>query len=272
MANACCSQISLRYRLTGPNYAVVSACSSSTTAIGLAFRMVRDGYADQALCGGTEAPVDPAVFAAWDNLGVLSRNPDPLRACRPFDAARDGCVLGEGAGALFVETLDSAETRGAQVRAEIRGFGESSDADHITRPNAEGQACAMVRAMESAGLRPDGIGLINAHGTATAANDACESRAIHLAFGEHAGRIIVGASKSFFGHLLGASGVVETIASVLTLERRRMPPNLNLDRADPECPLRLAGPEPAPHDGTALMKNSFGFGGNNAVLVLTRGT
>jgi 3-oxoacyl-[acyl-carrier-protein] synthase II len=270
MANALSAHTSLRFRLTGPNYVVVCACASATTAIGIGFRMVRDGHAERVLCGGADAVFDPATFAAWNNLGVMSRNPDPLRACRPFDAERDGCVLGEGAGALVLESLAGARRRRAAVRAEICGYGETSDAEHITRPSVEGQARAIRAALRSAELAPGDVGFINAHGTATRANDECESRTIREVFGDAADHIPVASNKSFYGHLLGASGAVETVAAILGLERRRVPANLNLDRPDPACNLRLVGPQPLALDAPVVMKNSFGFGGNNAVLVLRR--
>ena len=270
MANAVTAQISMRFRLTGPNYVIVSACTSSTTAIGTAFRMIRDGYADRALCGGADSVFDPFVYGAWNNLGVMSKNPDPARACRPFDAARDGCVLGEGAGALVLESLDAARGRGARIRAEIGGFGESSDAEHITSPSADGQARAIRAAMEDAGLRPADIGFINAHGTATRANDECESQSIRLAFGNAADRIPVASNKSFFGHLLGAAGAVETIATILGLESGTVPPNLNLDNPDPACNLPFVGSTAMNVSSPVAMKNNFGFGGNNAVLILRR--
>lgn len=270
MANAISAQVSMRFRLTGPNYMVVCACTSSTAAIGLAYRMIRDGYAEHVLCGGADAMLDPATFGAWNNLGVMSRNPDHAKACRPFDADRDGCVLGEGAGALVLESLENARARGARIRAEICGYGETSDAEHITRPSIKGQSRAIQVALESAGLRPEDIGFINAHGTATRANDECEAQSIRAALGAAADRIPVASNKSFFGHLLGASGVVESIVGILGLEHRRVPPNLNLDRPDPACNLRLVGSSPMDLDAPILMKNSFGFGGNNAVLVIRR--
>jgi 3-oxoacyl-[acyl-carrier-protein] synthase II len=270
MANAISSQLSLHFRLTGSNYMTVSACTSSTIAIGIAFRMIRDGYARAVLCGGSEALVDPANFASWDNLGVMSRSADPAAACRPFDRGRDGCVLGEGAGALVLESLDSALDRGVRIRAEICGFGESSDADHITRPSVAGQAAAMRDALRCAGISPSDVGFINAHGTATRANDACESQSIRQTFGDAADHIPVASNKSYFGHLLGASGAVETIATALGLEAQRVPPNLNVTDQDPECPLRLVGSCSEPLAAPVAMKNSFGFGGSNAVLVLRR--
>jgi len=270
MFNSISSRISIEMGLGGPNYAVVSACSSATVAIGIAFRMVRDGDADRVLCGGSDAMFEPVSFSAWDNLGVMSRNPDAAAACRPFARDRDGFVLGEGAGALVIESLDCATARHAAVRAEIAGFGESSDATHITRPDPDGEARAMRAALKSAAMTPNQIGFINSHGTATLASDESESRAIRAVFGAATPRTPVSASKSFVGHLLGAAGAVETIVSILGLESGRLPPNLNLDDPDPLCDLCFVGPQPIETGATAAMNNSFGFGGNNAVLILRR--
>lgn len=272
MANVVSSQVSMRYRLTGSNYVIISACSSGTNAIGTAFRMIRDGYADRVLCGGSDSVFDPFVYAGWNNLGVMSKNPIPEQSCRPFDAARDGCVLGEGAGALVLESLDCAQGRGARIRGEVTGFGESSDAEHITTPSPEGQARAIRAALESAGLQPNDVGFINAHGTATKANDTCESQSIRLAMGDAADGIPVASNKSFFGHLLGGSGAVETIVTLLGLEAGKVPPNLNLDHPDPACNLNLVGNTAMDIPSPVALKNSFGFGGDNAVLVLRRWT
>ncbi len=270
MYNAISSGLSIHFRLTGANFMVVSACTSATNAIGTAFRMVRDGYAETVLCGGAEGFFDPFFYGVWDNLGVLSTNPDPARACRPFDADRDGCVLGEGAGALVIESLERARGRGARVRGEILGYGESSDAAHRTHPSAAGQAQAMRQALADAGVEPAELGVINAHGTATHQNDLCESRSIRDVLGAAVDRVPVVANKSYFGHTLGASGALETIATLLSLETGTVPPNLNLERPDPECDVRLVGSEPMAIESPLAMKNSFGFGGGNGVLVLRR--
>jgi 3-oxoacyl-[acyl-carrier-protein] synthase II len=248
----------------------VSACAAGTNAIGTAFRQIRNGYSDVVLCGGVDAFLDPFFFGVWNNIPALSRNPDPARACRPFDADRDGLVLGEGAGALVLESLDSAERRGARIRGEVAGYGESSDAGHITHPSVEGQAEAIRRALASAGVAPSEIGFINAHGTATRANDVTESRSIRAALGDAAASIPVASNKSYFGHTLGAAGGIETIVTLLGLEAGKVPPNLNLDNPDPECELCLVGDQPLEIDSPVAMKNSFGFGGGNAVLILKR--
>jgi 3-oxoacyl-[acyl-carrier-protein] synthase II len=271
MANAVSSQIAIRYRLTGPNYVITSACTSATTAIGTAFRMIKDGYIDKALCGGSDTIFEPLSLIAWDRLGVMSKNPDPLTACRPFDRDRDGCVIGEGAAALVLETLESAKARGATIRAEIAGYGESSDAKHITAPDAEGQARSMRAALESAGIKPDALGAINAHGTATTANDPTECESVKMVMGEAAASIPIASLKPYFGHLLGGSGAIETLAAVLSLEEGLLPPVLNLDNPDPASDgLCFTGSSPSPLQRPYILKNSFGFGGNNGVLVLRR--
>lgn len=270
MYNAISAGLSIHFGLTGANYMIVSACTSATNAIGSAFRQVRDGYAEAVLCGGADGFFDPFFYGVWNNLGVLSTNPDPERACRPFDAARDGTILGEGAGALVIEPLERARARGARIRGEILGYGESSDASHLTTPSVEGQAKAMQSALDEAGVAPRELGMVNAHGTATRSNDVCESHSIRKVLGAAADRVPVVANKSYFGHTLGASGALETIATLLALEARVVPPNLNLDDPDPECDVALAGAEPAAMDSALAMKNSFGFGGGNGVLVLRR--
>jgi 3-oxoacyl-[acyl-carrier-protein] synthase II len=270
MMNTITANISIHFRLTGSNQTIVSACTSATNAIGQSFRMVRDGHADAVLCGGVDASLDPFYYGVWNNLGVFSTIPEPERALRPFDADRAGTLLGEGAGALMIETLESAERRGAAIRGEIVGYGESSDASNMTAPSAAGQAKAITRALDSAGLSPNDIDFINAHGTATQANDVTESQSIRQALGSAADAIPVSANKSYFGHTLGASGALESVVTILGLERGVLPPNLNLDNPDPECRVRLVGSEPMELAGTLAMKNSFGFGGGNGVLVFRR--
>ena len=271
MYNSISAGVSIHFRLTGINYVVVSACTSATNAIGMAYRMVRDGYADTVLSGGADGFFDPFYFGVWNNLGVMSENPDPARACRPFDAGRDGTVFGEGAGMLVVESWDRARSRGARIRGEIVGYGESSDASHLTSPSAEGQAVAMRAALESARIEPADLGAVNAHGTATRANDLCESESIRAVLGDATGRVAVSANKSYFGHTLGASGAIEAIAALLGIERGVLPPNLNLENPDPDCNVRLVGGEPESLERPLVMKNSFGFGGSNGVLVLGPG-
>jgi len=268
--NSISSMISIRFRLTGPNYAVTSACTSALNAIGIGFRMIRDGYIDCALCGGTDAMFIPAIYGAWDRIGAMSENPDPEKASRPFDRDRDGFVLGEGAGMILMETNESAKARGARVRGEIAGYGESSDATHIAKPDKDGQIIALKAALADAQTRPSEIGYINAHGTGTTANDESESQAIREVFGSSADQVLVGSNKSLFGHLMGASGAVETIATIMGLEAGRVPPNLNLDNPDPACNLRFVSGTATDISSPLALKNSFGFGGNNAVMVLRR--
>ncbi len=270
MSNLVSSQVSIQFGLTGPNYTISSACTSSVNAIGTAFRMIRDGYADCAVCGGAETFFSPTLFGVWDRLGVMSTNADPALACRPFDAERNGFVLGEGAGILVLEAAEVARKRGARLRGEIAGYGESSDADHIARPNEAGQARAIAAALADAGTGPWEIGFINAHGTATDANDECEAKSIRRVFGDAADDVPVVSNKSYFGHMLGAAGAVETIATLLGLEAGRVPPNLNLEKPDPACKLRFVTGKPLDVASPVAMKESFGFGGNNGVLILRR--
>jgi 3-oxoacyl-[acyl-carrier-protein] synthase II len=270
MANAISSRISIRYRFTGANFVIISACTSAANAIGTAFRMLRDGYADCVLTGGSEAIFSPDVYAGWDALGMMSKNPQPQQACRPFDVARDGCVLGEGAGALVIETLQHAQQRGAEVRGEIIGYGESSDAAHITLPNPQGQSLAIDAALTDACVVPGEVGYINAHGTATPSSDESESAAIRMTMGSHVSTIPVGSNKSFLGHTIGASGALESIVTIMGLERRTVPANLNLDEPDPACDIRLVGRDPMTIESPVAIKNSFGFGGGNGVLVFRR--
>ena len=270
MANALAANISITFQITGANYVVTSACTSATNAMGIAFRMISDGHAEAVLCGGADTPFNPFHYACWNNLGVLSTIPEPERALRPFAVDRAGTLLGEGAGALLLESLDSARRRGARIRGEVVGYGESSDATHITGPSVAGQAKAIRAALASARLDPSAIGYINSHGTGTEANDATESQAIAEAMGAAGESIPVGATKSYFGHTLGASGAIESIGTLLALEHRIIPPNLNLETSDPSCRLNFAGSHPAPFNGEYAMKNSFGFGGGNAVVILRR--
>jgi 3-oxoacyl-[acyl-carrier-protein] synthase II len=270
MYNAISAGISIHFGLTGANFVIVSACAAGTNALGTAFRQVRDGHADIVLAGGVDAFFDPFFFGVWNNLGVLSKIPDPDRACRPFDADRDGLVLGEGSGALILESLESAERRGARIRGEVMGYGESSDASHITSPSVEGQATAMRRALESAELAPSEVGFVNAHGTATHTNDACESSSIRAVLGDAADTVPVASNKPFFGHTLGAAGAIETVVTLLGLEAGQVPRSLNLDTPDPDCDLCFVGDEPLSIESPVAMKNSFGFGGGNAVLILKR--
>ena len=220
------------------------------------------------LTGGADGFFNPFFYGAWNNLGVLSKIPEPERACRPFDRDRDGCILGEGAAALVLESLDSARERGAQIRGEIVGYGETSDATHITSPSVEGQTQAMRRALDDARLDPTAIGFVNAHGTATQANDETEGQSIRATLGDATDSIPVASNKSYFGHTMGASGALETVVTLLGLETGRVPANLNLEHPDPACRIHPVGDRSMDLDCTYAMKNSFGFGGGNGVLIL----
>jgi 3-oxoacyl-[acyl-carrier-protein] synthase II len=268
MYNAISANLSMHFQLTGANYVVVSACTSAANALGDAQRRIRHGEAQIVLAGGADGFLDPFFYGVWNNLGVLSPNPDPALVCRPFDVERQGPARGEGSGMLVLEALSSARRRGARIRAEVLGYGESSDAGHITGPSVDGQARAITRALASAGVAPEEVGYVNAHGTATLSNDATECAALRLALEGAADTARVGSCKSFLGHTLGASGALEAAITVLALERLQAPPNFNLANPDPQCDVRLVGRQPEAIDHPVALKNSFGFGGGNAVLVL----
>jgi len=261
MPNAAASMITMRHGITGPAWTVATACSSSNHALGQAFWAVRDGLADRALSGGSEAPFNPGFLKAWEAMRVIA--PD---TCRPFSLDRKGIILGEGAGILVLETLDAARARGARIYAEIAGFGMSSDAHHITQPSADGAAAAIRMALDDASLPPEAIGYINAHGTGTAANDVTETRSLKQVFGTHASRLAVSSTKSMHGHALGAAGALEAVATSLALYHGLLPPTANYSSPDPECDLDVL-PNAARHAKVdAALSNSFAFGGLNAVL------
>jgi 3-oxoacyl-[acyl-carrier-protein] synthase II len=268
MHNAISAALSLQFKLTGTNYMVVSACTSASNAMGMAFRMIRDGYVDTVLTGGADAFFNPFYFGIWNNIPALSKIEDPLKACRPFAEDRDGTVLGEGAGVLIFESHEKALARGATILGEILGYGESSDAKHITSPDADGQVKAMRMALNDAGIKPEELSFINSHGTATKGNDSCESESIRTVLGEAVDHVPVSANKSYFGHTLGASGALESITSLLSFKHRTVPGNLNLENPDPVCNVNLIGPDPVSIKQGPVMKNSFGFGGGNGVLIL----
>jgi 3-oxoacyl-[acyl-carrier-protein] synthase II len=261
-------QISITFGARGPNYTTVSACSSAGHAIGDAFKTIRDGDADVMITGGAEAAVSPMSLGGFASMKALSRRNDaPERASRPFDAERDGFVLGEGAGTLILEDLDHARARGAQVYAEVLGAGFTADAYHQTNPSEEGPARAMRLALKQAGRRPEEVGYINAHGTSTPVGDKNETAAIRAVFGDHAHRLAVSSTKSMTGHLLGASGAVESIACILAVRHGIVPPTINLEHPDPECDLDYVPHRARPMEVAVAMNNSFGFGGHNAVAI-----
>lgn len=263
-------QVSMLLGAKGPNYSVVSACSSAADTIGQAFEAIRRGDVDLALAGGSEAAICPIGVSGFNACQALStRNDDPLRASRPFDAERDGFVLGEGGAALVLESLDSAVSRGAEPIAEMTGYGSTADAYHITQPAPEGEgaARAMSNALAQARTTPEEIGYVNAHGTSTPLNDKYETMAIKAVFGEEAYKVPISSTKSMTGHLLGASGALEAVATVLALSKWAIPPTTNLENPDPECDLDYTPHLPKRGRVRAAMSNSFGFGGHNASLV-----
>nr|PZN91312.1 MAG: beta-ketoacyl-[acyl-carrier-protein] synthase II [bacterium] len=265
--------VSMRYGLRGPNFATVSACASSAHAVATAFRIVQRGEADMVIAGGAEATVTPLTMAGFSAMKALSRrNEDPQRASRPFDAERDGFVLGEGAGALVVESLESALDRGANILGEIIGVGQTADAYHLTAPAPEGAGAqlAMRAALEDAGCVPEDVDYINAHGTSTPANDLNETLAVKAVFGDHAYRLIMGSTKSMTGHLLGAAGAVEAIISLLVCANGEIPPTINFSTPDPECDLDYAHNRRVKRDVEVALSNSFGFGGHNVCIAVRR--
>jgi len=261
MANAGASQISMETGITGPTYTVSTACSSANHAIGQAFRLVRDGLADVAITGGSEAPFTIGMLKAWEAMRVIA--PD---TCRPFSKDRRGMVLGEGGGMMILEPMDAARARGAKVYAEVCGMGMSSDAHHLTQPAVEGPARAMREALQEAGIAPEEIGYINAHGTGTPGNDPVETKAIRMVFGGHADKLAVSSTKSTHGHALGAAGALEAVATVLALSNGILPPTLNYNERDPECDLDYIPNQPRAARVGAALSNSFAFGGLNAVV------
>jgi 3-oxoacyl-[acyl-carrier-protein] synthase II len=264
-------QVSIQLGLKGPNFSTVSACASGAHAIGEALRLIRAGDADVILAGGTESTITPMAMAGFGSARALStRNDDPTRASRPFDLERDGFVIGEGAAVLVLEREDHARRRGAEPLCELAGYGASGDAYHMTAPCADGDgaARAMERALDDAGLDPEEVQHINAHGTSTPAGDPAEVAAIKRVFGEHARRLMVSSTKSMTGHLLGAAGGLEAAVTAMTLARGIVPPTINLERPDPICDLDFVPNQARTLRVTAALSNSFGFGGHNVTLAV----
>lgn len=265
--------IAIKYRLKGPNYATVTACASATHAIGFAARNIMYGDADVMVAGGCESTITPLAIAGFQNMKALSsRNDEPQKASRPFDLERDGFIVGEGAGILVLEEYEFAKKRNANIIAELVGFGMSDDGYHITAPDPEGKGAiyAMQMALNDAGLNPCDIDYINAHGTSTYFNDKIETLSIKTVFKEHAYKLAVSSTKSMTGHLLGAAGGVEAVFSVMVIENSIIPPTINLEHPDPECDLFYVPNLPIEKQVNAVMSNSFGFGGANAVLVFKK--
>ena len=261
MANGGASAISLKYGITGPVFTIATACSSSAHALGQALMLVRSGMCDFAISGGSEAPMSYGILKAWEAMRVVSPT-----VCRPFSRDRNGMMLGEGAAMLTVEALDHALARGARPIAEIVGFGMSSDAHHITQPSADGAAKAMRLAMKDAGISPEQVGYVNAHGTGTTVNDVTETKAIHMAFGSHASKLAISSTKAMHGHTLGAAGALESTAAIMALAHGFAPPTIHYNEPDPECDLDYVPNCPRKGDFEYAISNSFAFGGLNAVL------
>jgi nodulation protein E len=261
MTNAGASAIAMELALRGPAFTVSTACSSANHALGQAMWLIRHGAAEVALAGGSEAPFCRGHLKAWEALRAVS--PD---TCRPFSRDRAGMILGEGAAILVLEEMERAVARGARIYAELAGFGMSADAFHLTQPSPEGAAHAMRAALLDAGLRPEDIGYVNAHGTGTAANDPAEAKALRLVFGDRARQLPVSSTKSMHGHALGAAGALEGVATVLALHHGVLPPTANFTAADPECDLDVIPNAARQQEAAAAISSSFAFGGLNAVL------
>ncbi len=271
--NMASGQISIRYGAKGPNIATVTACSTASHAIGESMRYIQRGDADAMICGGAEAAVSPLAVGGFAAMRALStRNDEPEKASRPYDAGRDGFVMGEGSGVLVLEELECAKARGANILAELVGYGVSGDAYHISAPSEDGDGPArvMANAIRDAGLQPPDIQYINAHGTSTTVGDKVETIAVKRVFGEHAGRVCVSSTKSMSGHLLGAAGGLEAVLTILAIRDQVAPPTINLDVPDPECDLDYVANRARPLPIRVALSNSFGFGGTNACVALAR--
>ena len=266
-------QLAISLGLKGPNYAVVSACATGSHAIGEAAEMIRRGAADAVLAGGTESCMIPLILAGFTAMrGLAAEDEYPPRASRPFDATRAGFVMGEGAGAVLVERFETAEKRGARIYAEVLGYGASNDAHHMAQPEPEatGVAAMMSAALERAGVEPERVGYINAHGTSTPQGDAAETRAIKQVFGDHAYRLAVSSTKSMMGHTFGAAGAIEAILSALALHDGVLPPTINYREPDPECDLDYVPNEARPAQVDVALSNAMGLGGHNGCVLLGR--
>ncbi len=271
--NMASGQVSMAFDLKGPNFTVVTACASGTNAIGEAFKVLQRGDADIIISGGTEAPITRLSMTGFSSMKALStRNDEPSKASRPFDKDRDGFVMGEGAGIIIMETLDSALKRNARIYGEIIGYGSTADAYHLTQPSpdGEGAARAMKASILDAGILPNEVDYINAHGTSTPLNDKFETLAIKNAFGEHAYKLAISSTKSMTGHLLGAAGAIEFIVSLLATFKNEIPPTINYDNADPECDLNYVPNRAINRTVNVALSNSMGFGGHNASVIVKK--
>lgn len=273
IVNLAAGQVSIRYRAKGPNSATATACAAGAHAIGDSFKIIQRGDAVAMICGGAESAITPMSVAGFAAMRAMStRNDDPLRASRPFERDRDGFVIGEGAGLMMLEELESAKARGAKIYAEIVGYGMTADAFHLTMPDETGSGPrrAMQKALADAGVQPEAVGYINAHGTSTPYNDKFETFAIKQAFGDHAYKLAVSSTKSMTGHLLGAAGGIEGVFTVLAIHNSMLPPTINYVHPDPECDLDYVPNEPREAKVEYALSNSFGFGGTNASLLFKR--
>ena len=271
--NMAAGQVAMLFGAKGPNTAVCTACAAGNHAIGEAFRLVREGRAEVMICGGTESLITPLSVGGFAIMKALStRNEDPRRASRPFDAQRDGFVMAEGCGILVLESLEHAKARGARIYAEIVGYGLNADAYHMTAPHPEGEGAVrcMEMALADAGLKPQEVDYINAHGTSTPLNDAAETKAIKKVFGEHAYKLAVSSTKSMTGHLLGGAGGLEAVFTVKAVHEDLIPPTINYEEPDPDCDLDYVPNEARRTRVRVAMSNAFGFGGTNAVLVFKK--
>lgn len=273
IVNLAAGNVSIRHGAKGPNSATATACSAGAHAIGDSFRLIERGDADAMICGGAESAITPMSVAGFASMRALStHNSEPKKASRPFDAERDGFVIGEGAGIVILEELEFAKRRGANILAEIVGYGMSGDAFHVTMPDETGSGAirVMERALKDAGLAPEQIGYVNAHGTSTPYNDKFETLAIKKVFGDHAAGLPVSSTKSMTGHALGAAGGIEAVFSILAMREHTLPPTINYEHPDPDCDLDYVPNEPRQKVVDYVLSNSFGFGGTNACLVFKR--
>jgi 3-oxoacyl-[acyl-carrier-protein] synthase II len=272
IGNIAAGHIAIRFGAKGPCICITTACATGTGAIGEAYRALRHGYCAAVVAGGAEATIHPLAVAGFQNMTALSLSEDPMRASIPFDRDRAGFVMGEGAGALVLESLEHAEARGAEILAEVAGYGSTCDAHHVTAPDPEAEASgrAFSQALKEAGWTPGESVYINAHGTGTPLNDVTETRAIRRAFGEDADRVVVSSTKSMTGHMLGAAGAVETIAAVNALRSDIVPPTIHLENPDPECDLDYTPNKARKTDPTLALSSSLGFGGHNSVIALRK--
>lgn len=273
IVNLAAGNVSIRHGAKGPNSATATACSAGAHAIGDSFRLIERGDADAMICGGAESAITPMSVAGFASMRALStHNSEPKKASRPFDAERDGFVIGEGAGILILEELEFAKARGANILAEIVGYGMSGDAFHVTMPDETGSGAirVMERAIKDAGITPDQIGYVNAHGTSTPYNDKFETLAIKKVFGDHAADVAVSSTKSMTGHALGAAGGIEAVFSIMAINENTLPPTINYEHPDPDCDLDYVPNEPRQKAVSHVLSNSFGFGGTNASLIFKR--